>query len=149
MIVYICFFPQTRTPWNLRTLFGGWFQQALLKLLQCCAAQFQGAPFRPGVMGRESPGILFTCEALGWYFLGVGQHCYFEHKYQVHELLYSTLLQKKPILLESLGLPGVMGWVARWQQHQVISRVSRGDLFGEVILWLGWVNSNDIYIGCI
>ena len=73
MIVYICFFPQTRTPWNLRTLFGGWFQQALLKLLQCCAAQFQGAPFRPGVMGRESPGILFTWEALGWYFLGVGR----------------------------------------------------------------------------
>ena len=22
MIVYICFFPQTRTPWNLRTLWG-------------------------------------------------------------------------------------------------------------------------------
>ena len=93
MIVYICFFPQRRTPWNLRTLSGGWFQQAFLQLLQCYAARFQRAPFGPGARDVNPQGPRLPGRLWGWYFLGVGQHCYFEHMSQVHELLLSTLLQ--------------------------------------------------------
>ena len=140
MIVYICFFPQTRTPWNLRTLFGGWFQQALCS---CCSAML------PSPRGHHSGQVLWDLNPQGpclpgrhwgWYFLGDGQHCYFEHMYQVHEVLHSTLLQKKAILLDRVFRPpwgdGMGSRVATASGDK--QGLWRGLLWGSnTLIWMG------------
>ena len=94
------FLPQNYDFLKLENLIWGLIPAGTLSAVAVLHCPIPGPPFGPGAMGCESLGHNPKGHCLpgrhwGWHFRGVGQHCYFGHIYQVHELLHSTRLKKK------------------------------------------------------